>query len=157
LVIKKLVSSFGKIIPSTIQLANRCTINFPNLNIFTNEILECNQLANRRTSNSCTWIQTPPQMKFFKCIQLANRHTFNSYKLKHPHKWRYWSAFNWSVNIHLFLTSSNMWANEIFKWIQLANRGRQVLQVQTLRQGECKLCIYFQWKVHSQFEFQKKE
>ncbi len=123
LVIKKLVSSFGIILPSRIWLANKHTFNSCKLKQpLQMKILESIQLANKHTSNSCTWIQTPPQLKFFECIQLAN--TFNSYKLKHPHKWRYRSALNWSIDIHLFLTSSNMWANEKFKWIQLANRGR---------------------------------
>ncbi len=48
-----------------------------------------------------------PKMNILECIQLVNRHTFDSCKLKHTHKWSSWSALNWPINIHLIIASSN--------------------------------------------------
>jgi hypothetical protein len=33
---------------------------------------------------------------------MVNIHTSNSCKLKHPHKWSFWNAFNWPINVSIY-------------------------------------------------------
>jgi hypothetical protein len=53
----------------------------------------------------------------------------------------FWNAFEWSIDIHLFLQAQTPPQTKLLKGMQLVNRRSSLLKAQTIGQGKCKLHI----------------
>jgi hypothetical protein len=112
--------------------------------------------TNKKTNRK----QIPILNELLECTWMVNTHTYILASSNTPTKWSSWSAFNWLIDVGSYyklkqLDKEN--ASYVYNLDKILSQFDKFYTCPCLVHVGGYLENIYLWKVHSQFEFQKKE